>query len=531
MMTEAPAPLRVAAEPLPGSGRVLTAEALAFVGALCAEFQPQIDALLARRREVQARYDAGERPDFLAATEEVRKASWRVAEAPADLRKRTVEITGPIDAKMIINALNSGADVFMADCEDATSPTWANVVSGQAALIDAVRGTLEFVDEAKGKHYKLRPAQERATLLVRPRGLHMKEVHLRFGDLPAAASLVDFGLYFFHNARELIARGSGPYFYLPKLESHLEARLWNEVFVRAQALLDIPRGTVRATVLIETLPAAFEMDEILYELREHSAGLNCGRWDYIFSAIKTLRTDPSRVFPDRGAVGMTQPFMRAYALLSIRTCHRRGAHAMGGMAAQIPRPGPENEVALAKVAEDKRREAQDGHDGTWVAHPGLIPTAREAFAAVTTADNQLDRLRDDVEVSAAQLLEPPAGPRSEAGLRLNVRVGIEYLEAWLCGRGCVPINWLMEDAATAEISRAQLWQWRRHAAALDDGRTVDAALIESVITEELAGLREALGSERFDAGRFTLAAQLFRKLVLADELADFLTLEAYEHLD
>ncbi|MFO7567746.1 MAG: malate synthase A [Enhygromyxa sp.] len=526
--------LEVAGAPVPGGDRILTPDALAFVGELCASFQPRIDALLARRVEQQARYDAGERPRFLAETEAIRRGDWRVAEAPADLRERTVEITGPVDPKMIINALNSGADVFMADFEDSSAPTWSNMIGGQLALYQAARGELEWIDEARGKTYRLlEDPKQRATLLVRPRGLHLPEAHLRLGDRPAAASLVDFGLYFFHNAKALLERGTGPYFYLPKLQSHLEARLWNEVFVLAQERLGIPRGTIRATVLIETLPAAFEMDEILHELREHSSGLNCGRWDYIFSYIKTFRADPTRVLPDRGEVGMTQPFMRAYTQLLIKTCHRRGAHAMGGMAAQIPRKDDPaaNEAALAKVAEDKRREANDGHDGTWVAHPGLIPTARRAFAEVSSAPNQLDKLREDVTVSEAELIAPPSGRRTEAGLRLNVRVGVQYLEAWLGGNGCVPLYYLMEDAATAEISRAQVWQWRRHGAALDDGRVVDADLIRKIVAEEMQTIRAEVGDARFESGRFELARDLFLELALAEELADFLTLGAYAHLE
>lgn len=529
-MTNSNEALELAGPAVPGGEVVLTPEALAFVRELALRFAARIEGLLDQRKHRQARWDAGEPLRFLPETEAVRRGIWRVATIPADLERRTVEITGPVDPKMVINALNSGADVFMADFEDASAPSWSNMITGQLALRDAVRRTLAFVDPGTGKRYALH--DRIATLLVRPRGLHLPERHLRLHDRPVPAALVDFGLFLFHNAHELLARGSGPYFYLPKLQSHVEARLWNDVFVHAQERLGIPRGTIRATVLIETLPAAFEMDEILYELREHSAGLNCGRWDYIFSCIKTMRRDPKRVFPDRGQVGMTQPFMRAYSQLLIQTCHRRGVHAMGGMAAQIPRKDdPQaNAAALAKVAADKQREAGDGHDGTWVAHPGLIATAREAFASVTTAPNQLDRLRADVEVGAADLLEPPKGTRSEAGLRLNVRVGIQYLEAWLGGNGCVPIEWLMEDAATAEISRAQVWQWRKHGATLDDGRVVDAALIERVIAEELALVREQVGAARFDAGRFTLARELFTELVLADELAEFLTLRAYPYL-
>jgi malate synthase len=544
---------------VPGSAEILTLPALALVSSLCAAFADRIDALLAYRRETQARFDAGQLPRFLPETEQIRHDDWRVAPTPDDLQRRTVEITGPVEPKMIINALNSGADCFMADFEDSCAPTWANMIGGQAALRAAVRGELEHVDPGTGKHYRLSadPSQL-ATLLVRPRGLHLPEAHLDWRGRPAPAALVDFGLFMAHNARELLARGTGPYFYLPKLQCHIEARLWNEVFVTAQELLGIPRGSIRATVLIETLPAAFEMDEILYELREHAAGLNCGRWDYIFSYIKTFRADPSRIVPDRAEVGMTQPFMRAYSQLLIKTCHRRGAHAIGGMAAQIPRKDDleanqavereasphagrrpstggfhgrgNNQAALDKVAQDKRREAEDGHDGTWVAHPGLISTARQAFAAVTSEPNQLERLREDVEVSAAQLLAAPSGARTEAGLRLNVRVGVQYLEAWLSGHGCVPLYHLMEDAATAEISRAQLWQWRCHGVELDDGRRVDEALLRSIVADEFITIRGELGDARFDAGRFALARDLLLELVLADELEEFLTLSAYPHL-
>lgn len=532
-MLDAPSTtLRACGPQVPGDALILTPEALSFVGALCAKFGSRIDALLAARAEAQTRYDAGELPRFLPETEHIRRGDWRVAPAPADLVRRTVEITGPVHPKMIINALESGADAFMADFEDASAPTWANMIGGQVALRGAVRRELEWADEARGKRYRLAKDGPLATLLVRPRGLHLRESNLRWRDRRAPAALVDFGLYLFHNAEELLARGSGPYFYLPKLQSHVEARLWNEVFVHAQDLLGLPRGTIRATVLIETLPAAFEMDEILYELREHASGLNCGRWDYIFSYIKTFRADPSRVVPDRGVVGMTQPFMRAYALLSIKTCHRRGAWAMGGMAAQIPRKDDPsaNEAALAKVAEDKRREAEDGHDGTWVAHPGLIPIAQLAFSRVTTEPNQLERLREDVRVTAAQLLAAPTGPRTEAGLRLDVRVGVQYLEAWLRGDGCVPLYNLMEDAATAEISRAQVWQWRKHGVVLDDGQRVDAELVRRVVAEELAVIRAELGDARFDAGRFELARDIFLDLTLAEELAEFLTLAAYPYL-
>jgi malate synthase len=529
--------LEVTASGVFGSAQILTPAALSLVSELCARFSERIDALLAHRRETQRRFDAGELPRFLPETEHVRRGDWRVAPAPADLQRRTVEITGPVEPKMIINALNSGADLFMADFEDSSAPTWANMIGGQAALHAAVRGTLEHRDPTTGKHYRLHSnnsshSSPLATLLVRPRGLHLPEPHLRWRGRPAPAALVDFGLFMAHNARELLERGTGPYFYLPKLQSHLEARLWNDVFNATQQWLKIPQGSIRATVLIETLPAAFEMDEILYELREHAAGLNCGRWDYIFSYIKTFRADPSRVVPDRAEVGMTQPFMRAYSQLLIKTCHRRGAHAMGGMAAQIPRKDDPaaNQAALDKVAQDKRREAEDGHDGTWVAHPGLIATARDAFAAVSSGPNQLGRLRDDVEVDAAQLLETPTGARTEAGLRLNVRVGLQYLEAWLRGNGCVPLYHLMEDAATAEISRAQLWQWRHHNVELSDGQRVDEALLRAVVADELLEIHNQLGDPHFEAGHFGLAHDLLLELVLADELAEFLTLRALPYL-
>ncbi len=498
---------------------------------LAREFRPRIEGLLEHRERMQRRYDAGERPDFLEETRAIREGDWTVAPIPSDLRERRVEITGPVSRKMVINALNSGADVFMADFEDATAPTWFNVIDGQRNLRDAIRREIDFTDEARGKQYALRPQGEVATLLVRPRGLHLLEKHLLVDGRPVPGSLVDFGLYFFHNAAELIRRGSGPYFYLPKLQSHLEARLWRDVFALAERELGVEPGRVRATVLIETLPASFEMDEILYELRDYSAGLNCGRWDYIFSFIKTLQADPGAVLPDRSAVGMTQPCMRAYTSLVIKTCHRRGIHAMGGMAAQIPikRDAEANARAIEKVLADKRREAGDGHDGTWVAHPGLVATAREAFDEVMTGPNQLDRKREDVNVTAQELLTVPTGPRTEEGLRLNVRVGIQYLEAWLGGNGCVPLYDLMEDAATAEISRAQVWQWVHHGAALDDGRTVTAELVHAIIDDEMQALAEQLGG-RFTVGNFGPARELFESLCTAPTLAPFLTLPAYEHI-
>jgi malate synthase len=509
--------IRVSGPAVEGSDRVLTPQALAFVEDLGARFGPRVDELLARRRAVQARYDAGMKPRFLDETADVREGDWKVAPPMPDLLDRRVEITGPVDRKMIINALNSGANVFMADFEDANSPTWANCVGGQANLIDAVRRTITYVAPETGKQYTL--GSKLATLLVRPRGFHLPERHCLVDDTPIAGMLFDFGLYFFHNVHELLKRGTGPYFYLPKMQSHLEARLWNDVFVHAQQALGVPTGTIRATVLIETLPAAFEMDEILFELKDHSSGLNCGRWDYIFSAIKTQRNDPGFLLPDRGQVTMEAPFLSAYVRLLIRTCHRRGAHAMGGMAAQIPIKDnkEENERALEKVRLDKLREVREGHDGTWVAHPGLVGIAKQVFDEGMPKPNQLDRLREDVHVTEAMLVEPPKGTRTEQGLRHNIRVGIQYLEAWLGGQGAVPIYNLMEDAATAEISRTQIWQWIHHGAALDNGQQVTKELVSRVTNEEFGG-------------RFERARDIFVRVATTDELEEFLTLPAYNEL-
>ena len=495
--------------------RILTPEALAFVAELQREFNPRRSELLAARAERQVRIGAGELPDFLSATRGVRdEESWRVAPAPADLLDRRVEITGPVDRKMVINALNSGARVFMADFEDANSPTWRNCVEGQANLIDAVERTISL--DAGGKHYRLQG--DVATLLIRPRGWHLPEQHVRLDGDAMSASLFDFGLFLFHCGQRLLDAGSGPYLYLPKLESRLEARLWNDVFVFAQERLSIPPGTIRATVLIETILAAFEMEEILYELREHSAGLHAGRCDYMFSIIKKFRDRPEFVLPDRPQVTMTVPFMRAYTELLVKTCHRRGAHAIGGMAAFIPsRRDPEvNEVALAKVREDKLREAGDGFDGTWVAHPDLVPTAKDVFDdAVGDRPNQVDRLREEVEVTAADLLDVVSTPGdiTEDGVRLNVSVGIQYIASWLNGVGAAAINNLMEDAATAEISRSQIWQWIRH------GR-VSGERVREIAREEL----DRLGRE-YESG-----AEVFDEVALADEFVEFLTLPAYDRL-
>jgi len=512
----------------PGQEHILTDEALRFVAELARTFEPRRRALLEDRAARDRELAAGDRFDFLASTEGVRAADWQVASTPEDLAERKVEITGPCDRKMMINALNSGASVFMADLEDALSPTWENVLQGQVNLYDAVRRELSFDDLDKGKAYRLN--DEIATLLVRPRGWHLVEKHVTVDGDPISASLLDFGLYFFHNAEELLARGSGPYFYLPKLESHLEARLWNDVFVLAQERLGIPRGTVRATVLIETLAAAFETEEILYELREHSAGLNAGRWDYIFSIIRLLRAS-DLVLPDRAQITMTVPFMRAYTERLVRTCHKRGAHAIGGMSAFIPtRRDPEvNERALTAVRADKRREAGDGFDGSWVAHPDLVPVVREIFdQELGDRPHQKERLRDDVAVTADDLLDfrVDGGQVTEAGIRTNVNVGLQYLDAWFSGWGAAAIANLMEDTATAEISRAQLWQWVAKGAVLDDGRTFDAALYRTIRDEEVAALRDAPGG----AGFLDPAVALMDELVLAEELILFLTLPGYDRL-
>src|SRR5689334_19085742 len=486
------------------ASEVLTPEALGFVARLQREFGDRRQELLRLRDERQRRLDGGELPQFLVTTSSVRDTDWNVAKAPKDRQDRRGEITGPTDRKMLINALNSGARVFMADFEDANSPTWSNLVEGQVNLIDAIERRIDF-KSPEGKDYRLN--EKVATLLVRPRGWHLDERHVEVDGKPVSGSLFDFGMYFFHNARRLLDKGSGPYFYLPKLESHLEARLWNDVFNLAQDELKLPRGTIRATVLIETILAAFEMDEILYELRDHSSGLNAGRWDYIFSVIKKFHDRPDFVLPDRAQVTMTVPFMRAYTELLVKTCHKRGAHAMGGMAAFIPsRRDPDvNRVAMTKVKDDKDREANDGFDGTWVAHPDLVPTATEAFDRVLgSRPNQLDRQRPEVAVSAGQLLDMrvPGGTITEGGVRLNVSVGIQYIESWMRGTGAAAINNLMEDVATAEISRSQIWQWVRHASRLVEGPIVDADLVREVADDEMSKLRERLGDDGWKRSRF-----------------------------
>lgn len=528
--TDLPSGIEIHAECPPVYSEILTGDALRFVAEIERQFGPTRRALLDARRDLQDKLDAGERLDFLAETDHIRSADWRVGAIPHDLRNRTVEITGPVDRKMIINALNSGANVFMADFEDSNSPTWENTIEGQINLRDAVRRTIEFTHPSTGKEYRL--SENTATLMVRPRGWHLEEKNVTLNGAPISAGIFDFGLFLFHNAIELIRSGSGPYFYLPKLESHLEARLWDRIFAWAQGFLDVPRGTIKATVLIETITAAFQMDEILHELQEHSVGLNCGRWDYIFSFIKRFRSDADFVLPDRGSVGMDRHFLRSYSQLLIKTCHRRGAQAMGGMAAQIPIKGDEerNSIAIEKVRKDKRREAEDGHDGTWVAHPGLVDIAREEFDSVRQAEDRLQIKHEDLHVTAEDLLTAPKGTITEAGLRQNLNVGVLYLESWLRGKGCVPLYDLMEDAATAEISRTQVWQWIRHGAELDDGRTIDTQLFRTILAEEIDNIRTTLGEERYESGRFDLARELFEQLISCHELPEFLTLAADLHL-
>jgi malate synthase len=526
--TSSSASLTILGPMKPGYEEILTPEAVAFVTELHQRFAARRFELLAKRVERQARIDAGELPHFLPETEHIRKGDWKVAPIPADLQDRRVEITGPVDRKMIINALNSGATMFMADLEDSNSPTWDNCIGGQINLRDAVRGDISFANP-DGKQYKL--VSRPAVLWVRPRGWHLSERHIEFEGQAASGSLVDFGLFFFHNAKGAIAKGTGPYFYLPKMQSHLEARLWNDAFVFAQEYLGIPNGTIRATVLIETILGAFEMDEILYELKDHSAGLNCGRWDYIFSFIKTLRSHKQFVLPDRAQVTMDRDFLKAYVELLIQTCHKRGIHAMGGMAAQIPIKNDPvaNDAAIAKVRADKLREVTAGHDGTWVAHPGLVPIAMEIFNEHMKTPNQIAVARPEVHITAEDMLRVHTGEVTEKGVRMNIDIGIQYIESWLRGNGCVPIYNLMEDAATAEISRTQVWQWAHHGAKLADGRTLTTAMVSAMIPEVLAQLKEQFGA-RYDQGKFPLAAELFERMMAADSPAEFLTLEAYSYL-
>jgi malate synthase len=515
----------------PGYDRILTTEAVQFVADLHREFNDRRLDLLQRRQERQQKIDKGELPDFLPETREIRESEWKIAPVPADLQDRRVEITGPVERKMVINALNSGASTFMADFEDSHAPTWSGTMDGQINLRDAVDATINFTTPA-GKHYRLN--DRTAVLLVRPRGWHLDEKHVLVNGNPMSAGIFDFGLFFYHNAQKLLDKKTGPYFYLPKLENHLEARLWNDIFVRAQEKRDIPKGTIKATVLIETILAAFETDEILYELRDHAAGLNCGRWDYIFSFIKRFRNVPGYIFPDRSQITMTRHCMRSYALRVIQSCHRRGAHAMGGMAAQIPikADAQANEIALGKVREDKIREARDGHDGTWVAHPGLVAIAREEFDKAMPQANQVTRLREDITITAKDLLQKPSGTITEEGLRNNIRVGIQYMAFWLSGNGCVPLYHLMEDAATAEISRAQVWQWVHHPEGLlEDGRPIDMEMVRHITRQEMAAIQQEVGQTQFSQIKYELAGKLFEEIIAKAEFEEFLTLKAYENLD
>ena len=512
------------------SDEVLTPLALQLLASLHRRFNGRRLELLDARARRQALLDDGALPQFLSATSQLRAGDWRIAAVPADLEDRRVEITGPVDRKMIINALNAPVQAFMADFEDACSPTWENVIRGQVNLADAVRRTISYEDRATGKVYRLN--DKTATLIVRPRGWHLPEKHVRINGEPVSGALFDFAVFLANNHEALAAHGTGPYFYLPKLESHLEARLWNEVFIAAQDALGMSRGTIKATVLIETILAAFEMDEILYELREHSAGLNCGRWDYIFSFIKKFRNRPDFLLPDRTTVTMERHFLKSYVDLLIRTCHRRGAHAMGGMAAQIPiRDDPQaNQVAMARVRADKLREARAGHDGTWIAHPGLATIAREPFDEVMRGPNQLGVLRADVSVAADDLLRIPDGAITQEGVRNCIRVGVQYLESWLRGNGCVPLYHLMEDAATAEICRAQLWQWLRHGARTDDGRPVTVERFDALLTAEVDRIHGEVGAERLTNGLFPTAVRLFEQMTKSETFDEFLTLPAYELL-
>ena len=510
---------------------ILTDEAVKFIAALQEKFNSRRLDLISKREERQAAIDNGQMPTFLPETKSVREGDWKCAPQPKDLLDRRVEITGPVDRKMVINALNSGAKMFMADFEDSNAPNWTNTIEGQINLRDANLRTITFENPKNGKKYALK--DEVATLLVRPRGWHLNEKHVTYKGEVFSASLFDFGLYFFHNAKTLIENGSGPYFYLPKLESHLEARLWNDVFVFAQDYLNIPQGTIKATVLVETILASFELNEILYELRNHSAGLNCGRWDYIFSYIKRFRNVPGFILPDRGQVGMGVHFMKSYSELVIQTCHKRGVHAMGGMAAQIPIKNDEaaNNKAIEKVSQDKLREVKAGHDGTWVAHPGLVKVAMDIFNEYMPQANQLDKLREDVNVSEADLMEVPKGTITEDGLRININVGILYIESWLRGVGAAAIYNLMEDAATAEISRTQVWQWIKYGSKLEDGREITYDLYKALLPEELEKIKTYVGEEAYAKGKFPQAIDLFDKLIKDKDFIEFLTLPAYELLD
>ncbi|HCG6388427.1 TPA: malate synthase A [Vibrio parahaemolyticus] len=511
---------------------IFPVEAQTFLSLLCEKFAGRVEELLEAREEKQARIDAGELPDFLPDTQDIREGSWKILGIPQDLQDRRVEITGPTDRKMVINALNANVKVFMADFEDSMSPAWDKVLDGQVNLRDAVNGNISYTNPSNGKHYQL--VDDPAVLICRVRGLHLKEKHVTWHGQIIPGALFDFALYFYNNHKALLQKGSGPYFYLPKLQSHHEAKWWSEVFHFTEEYFGLETGTIKVTVLIETLPAVFEMDEILFSLKEHIVGLNCGRWDYIFSYIKTLKKHPDRVLPDRQVVTMDKPFLNAYSRLLVRTCHKRGAFAMGGMAAFIPAKDPqENQKVLDKIHNDKSLEANNGHDGTWVAHPGLADTAMEVFsAALGERTNQLDVSRsEDAPITAAELLEPCDGERTEEGMRHNIRVALQYIEAWISGNGCVPIYGLMEDAATAEISRASIWQWIQHGKSLDNGQQVTKALFETYLQEEVEVVKQEVGEERYQAGRFEEAAQLMAKLTTSDELTNFLTVPGYDYLD
>lgn len=522
--------VEIIGEMKPGFEEILTPEAVGFFATLQRKYNARRLELLAAREARQAKFDAGELPDFLPETQDIRDGDWKIAGVPADLQDRRVEITGPVDRKMIINALNSGANVFMSDFEDASSPTWTNMIEGQINLRDANARKIDFTDPNNGKTYKLN--DKIATLLVRPRGWHLDEAHVLVDGQPASGGIFDFALYFFHNVKQRLENGSGTYFYWPKMESHLEARLWNDIFVDAQEAMGVPIGTIKGTVLIETITATFEMEEILYELRDHIVGLNCGRWDYIFSFIKRFRNRPDFILPDRAQVTMDKAFLRNYSLHLITVCHRRGAHAMGGMAAQIPVKDDEaaNEAASAKVRADKEREASDGHDGTWVAHPALVPVAKEVFDRLMPEPNQVNKHKPDLSMSQADLLELHQGDITEDGVRHNIRVGVQYIEAWLGGRGAVPLYNLMEDAATAEISRAQIWQYIRHGAKLSDGRQVTKELFLDLLDQEMSSLKQQLGADRFDGGNFAKAIEIFSEMSTSENFEEFLTLPAYRQL-
>jgi malate synthase len=511
---------------------IFPSEAQTFLSLLCEKYAGRVEQLLQAREEKQARIDAGELPDFLPETQDIREGSWKILGIPQDLQDRRVEITGPTDRKMVINALNANVKVFMADFEDSMSPAWTKVLDGQVNLRDAVNGTISYTNPGNGKHYQL--ADDPAVLICRVRGLHLKEKHVTWHGQIIPGALFDFALYFYNNYKALLQKGSGPYFYIPKLQSHHEAKWWSEVFHFTEEYFGLETGTIKATVLIETLPAVFEMDEILFSLKEHIVGLNCGRWDYIFSYIKTLKNHSDRVLPDRQVVTMDKPFLNAYSRLLVRTCHKRGAFAMGGMAAFIPaKDQEENQKVLDKIHNDKSLEANNGHDGTWVAHPGLADTAMEVFSNILgERSNQLEVSRsEDAPITAAELLEPCEGERTEQGMRHNIRVALQYIEAWISGNGCVPIYGLMEDAATAEISRASIWQWIQHGKSLDNGQQVTKELFESYLKEEVEVVKQEIGEERYQAGRFEEAAQLMAKLTTSDELTNFLTIPGYDYLD